>query len=467
VACLTAGQPWVPGVGHCVLLPRTQGGRRGLVLPKMQYDKTKTRFPNMQFATPALQRRHGLGIMTVEESSLARGLPPITSDCVAGVSYVRSGGLRRVEPYYDTMRNIVTEKIKPVGVGMTLVDYLSSRFTGTPRRVFPLMCRTGQLVVNLGRVGEDYLLQEGDVITHTVHRHEIPVLDLPLEVIYTSDEMVVVNKPSSWPVHPVSNYRMNTLTHIMYKELGYHDLRMIHRIDAATSGILMMGRGRAAASRLAARFRAGPVRKEYVALVDGRFPEQEVECREPVTRYKLTRDLWKTCPPMEAATTFRLLEYCGESDTSLVSCVPVTGRTHQIRLHLLHLGHPVVQDSLYNQRDHRPGSQAWEQVEHPIVVAALDRMEEQLEEQERGGGGGGEGGGGGGEVSYASLSRLAQHSYCLHCQTDGLLEARAGEVMCLHSRRYTLGEGEGAMAFEAALPPWASQPSSARPPISP
>ena len=71
------------------------------------------------------------------------------------------------------------------------------------------------------------------------------------------------------------------------------------------------------------------------------------------------------------------------------------------------------------------------------MVAALDRMEEQLEEQERGGVGGGEGGGGGGEgggggggggVSYASLSRLAQHSYCIHCQTDGLLEARwAGE----------------------------------------
>ena len=105
------------------------------------------------------------------------------------------------------------------------------------------MLKTRQLAVNCEVVEGDYVLKEGDVIMHTMHKHEHAVLDLDVEVVHDTEDMLVVSKPSSWPVHPVSNYRMNTLSFVLQKEMGYTDLRAMHRIDAATSGICMMAKG--------------------------------------------------------------------------------------------------------------------------------------------------------------------------------------------------------------------------------
>ena len=107
-----------------------------------------------------------------------------------------------------------------------------------------VLLRTKQLAVNCELVKGDYILKEGDVIMHTMHKHEHAVLDLDVEILHDSEDMLVVSKPSSWPVHPVSNYRMNTLSFVLQKEMGYTDLRAMHRIDAATSGICMMAKGR-------------------------------------------------------------------------------------------------------------------------------------------------------------------------------------------------------------------------------
>ena len=174
------------------------------------------------------------------------------------------------------------------------------------------MLKTKQLAVNCEVVEGDHVLKEGDVIMHTMHKHEHAILDLDVEVVHDTEDMLVVSKPSSWPVHPVSNYRMNTLSFVLQKEMGYKDLRAMHRIDAATSGICMMAKGREraakmcyyyahhercvklkagweAAARLSDKFRAGPTRKEYLALVDGRFPQDQVVCKKPLDRYRLTR----------------------------------------------------------------------------------------------------------------------------------------------------------------------------------
>ena len=113
----------------------------------------------------------------------------------------------------------------------------------TPLCLLKVMLKTKQLAVNCDVVDGDYVLKEGDVIMHTMHKHEHAVLDLDVEVVHDSKDMLVVSKPSSWPIHPVSNYRMNTLTFVLQKEMGYTDLRAMHRIDAATSGICMMAKG--------------------------------------------------------------------------------------------------------------------------------------------------------------------------------------------------------------------------------
>jgi len=533
----------IKGVGSCVILMRPDGvGKRAIVLPKMQYDKRKTRLPNMSWPTPEMYRRHGLGLLSLPEACLVKGLPPVTQDCLSGPAYVKEGGLRKVEPYFDTLKTHISRHYKPCGVGVKLLTYLENRFTSTPKRLFQVMLKTKQLAVNCEVVEGDHVLKEGDVIMHTMHKHEHAILDLDVEVVHDTEDMLVVSKPSSWPVHPVSNYRMNTLSFVLQKEMGYKDLRAMHRIDAATSGICMMAKGWEAAARLSDKFRAGPTRKEYLALVDGRFPQDQVVCKKPLDRYRLTRKVWKEMKSSrEAETIFSLLRYCPRTDTSLVSCKPVTGRTHQIRLHLTMLGFPIVHDPLYNDRDAKPRLTLGDWEEHPEVVGALDRMEQQLTEDmlvrtqgqaqdrteqqlnegmlmtpaevsvhqsepatgkeiynlqsnlgkwqikgtekclsgkedepeedvrsfsEEGEGGASVSEQGENKVSFAGLSQFANFKYCLQCQASHLLGTMTPQVMCLHSHRYSIGQPEENLAFEASPPFWAENPSTVRPTLA-
>merc|ERR1719430_1018677 len=465
-------------------------GKRAIVLPKMQYDKRKTKLPNISWPSPEMYRRHGLGLLSLPEAGLVKGLPPVTHDCLSGPAYVKEEGLRKVEPYFDTLKTHISRHYKPCGVGVKLLTYLENRFTSTPKRLFQVMLKTKQLAVNCEVVDGDYVLREGDVIMHTMHKHEHAVLDLDVEVVHDSKDMLVVSKPSSWPIHPVSNYRMNTLSFVLQKEMGYTDLRAMHRIDAATSGICMMAKGWEAGARLSDKFRAGPTRKEYLALVDGRFPQDQVVCKKPLDRYRLTRKVWKEMKSSrEAETIFSLLRYCPRTDTSLVSCKPITGRTHQIRLHLTMLGFPIVRDSLYNERDSNPRLSLSDFEHHPLLVEALDKMESELEkdklagemrtqhlqdseqceqalyasqepdqvedsnnnEEE--------------EMRFAGLAELANYKYCLQCQTSHLLGSQTPEIMCLHSHRYSIGQGQPGevLTFEASAPFWAEDPATVRP----
>jgi len=315
--------------------------------------------------------------------------------------------------------------------------------------------KTGQIAVNLEKVDCDYKLKSGDVITNTFHKHEYPVLDMEVEIIHDSEDLLVVSKPSSWPIYPVSNYRFNSLVFILYREHGYRNLRPIHRIDAGTSGIVILAKGWEAASTLHRSWSTHSVNKEYLALVDGRFPDGEVVVDKPLGKYRLTADLWRIVEDREAVTVFHLLQYCSVTDTSLVSCIPVTGRTHQIRLHLASLGHYIVKDYFYNPKDRQPRTVT----NHcdSSVIAALDTMEREVETEVNSGDAGD--GTLGGEMCVETLERqLSPYKLCLHCQAPNFKEVRHPEVMCLHSYRYTIGE----QVFESQLPSWAENPSSVR-----
>ncbi|KAF3426946.1 hypothetical protein E2986_03356 [Frieseomelitta varia] len=161
------------------------------------------------------------------------------------------------------------------------------------------------------------------------------------------EDVVVVNKPASIPVHPCGRYRHNTVVFILAKEYNLKNLRTIHRLDRLTSGILLFGRTPKKARQMEHQIRNRQVHKQYVCRVEGEFPEEEVVCSEPieVVSYKIgvckVSEKGKDC-----VTRFKRLSYNGKS--SVVLCKPQTGRMHQIRVHLQYLGYPVVNDPLYN-----------------------------------------------------------------------------------------------------------------------
>lgn len=210
---------------------------------------------------------------------------------------------------------------------------------------------------------------------HKVHEGEIVVLHIPnpeklevkaekisLDVIYEDHDLLVVNKPQGMVVHPAAGNYSGTLVNAL---LGHcTDLSgingvirpgIVHRIDKDTSGLLVVAKNDKAHVNLAEQIKEHTVLRKYIALVQGNINELKGIIDAPVGRD--TRDRKKmavvTRNSKHAVTRYRVLERFG--DYTLVECTLETGRTHQIRVHMSYLGHPVVGDPVYGQRKNQMG----------------------------------------------------------------------------------------------------------------
>ncbi|KAJ7420118.1 RNA pseudouridylate synthase domain-containing protein 2 [Willisornis vidua] len=194
---------------------------------------------------------------------------------------------------------------------------------------------------------EGGLRKNNDFLRNTVHRHEPPVTAQPLRILAEDEEVVVVDKPSSLPVHPCGRFRHNTVIFILGKEHGLTELHTLHRLDRMTSGVLMFAKTVAVSKRIDEQVRERQLEKEYICRVVGEFPEHEVVCEEPILVVSYKVGVCRVDPKGKSCKTiFQRLSYNGK--TSVVKCLPRTGRTHQIRVHLQYLGHPIVNDPIYN-----------------------------------------------------------------------------------------------------------------------
>lgn len=180
-----------------------------------------------------------------------------------------------------------------------------------------------------------------------MHRHEPPVTAEPIRLLAENDDVVVIDKPSSIPVHPCGRFRHNTVIFILGKEHQLKELHPLHRLDRLTSGVLMFAKTAAVSEKIHEQVRDRQLEKEYVCRVAGEFPDKEVICKEPILVVSYKVGVCRVDPqgkPCE--TVFQRLSYNGRS--SVVQCRPLTGRTHQIRVHLQFLGHPILNDPIYN-----------------------------------------------------------------------------------------------------------------------
>jgi tRNA pseudouridine synthase 9 len=238
-------------------------------------------------------------------------------------------------------------------------------------------------VVNGKAVNTKHLVQNGDIISHTAHRHEPPVTALPITVLHEDDDMIVINKPSGIPVHPAGRYNYNSVVEIMRAERGHGwNPLPCNRLDRLTSGVMFIGKHPKAAEKLSIQISERTVRKEYIARVKGEFPEREVVCNMPILQIspklglnrvrasgKAARTVFKRLAyyppkskspqavpgdPVQSAEQAKLEEarpWLQKEGYSIVRCLPVTGRTHQLRVHLQFLGYPISNDPIYcNQR---------------------------------------------------------------------------------------------------------------------
>lgn len=328
------------------------------------------------------------------------------------------------------------------------------------------------------------IVKNGDLISHTMHRHEPPVTAEPIGIVHEDDGMIVINKPAGVPVHPAGRYNYNSVVEIMRAERGHGFNPMpCNRLDRLTSGIMFMGKNARAAEDVGIQIRERTVRKEYVARVKGCFPEGDVMCDQPILAISPKLGLNRVrANGKDAKTVFKRLAYYPPSDItssdteadfieagsddnagmpwrtkegySIVRCLPLTGRTHQLRVHLQFLGHPIANDPIYcNQKvfgqDLGRGDSGADRDED--IIARLSRMgkvevadavayhDEMVEDYNR------------------RKAEKLTGELCKICSTELYSDPGLQELgIYLHAKKYACMEGR--WAYETPLPVWALPP---------
>ncbi|MEK5030775.1 RluA family pseudouridine synthase [Paenibacillus sp. FSL R7-0302] len=218
---------------------------------------------------------------------------------------------------------------------------------------------SGHVVVNGLPVKANYKLNEGDKVTVTVPEPEATDLiaqDIPLEVAYEDSDVIVVNKPRGMVVHPAVGHPSGTLVNaLMYhcKDLSgiNGEIRpgIVHRIDKDTSGLIMAAKNDASHASLSAQLKEHSVTRRYIAVVHGNLSHDKGTVDAPIGRDPHDRKLYTVTEKnsKRSVTHFTVLERFG--DCTLLELQLETGRTHQIRVHMKFIGHPLVGDPVYGR----------------------------------------------------------------------------------------------------------------------
>lgn len=249
-------------------------------------------------------------------------------------------------------------KVKKELENNRLDTFLSEELNETRSRISNAI-KSGLITVNGSNVKAGYLIKPNDLI-------EIENLNVPtdikpekmdLDIYYEDEEVMVVNKPSGIVVHPSLNNNSNTLVNgLMYHTKNLSDINgeerpgIVHRIDKDTSGLLLISKNNKAHNFLAEQFKKHEIKRKYIALVSGVISHNKGRIDAPIGRSDTDRKKFMVTEKnsKKAVTNFTVLERY--KDATLIELELETGRTHQIRVHMNYINHPIVNDPVYSKK---------------------------------------------------------------------------------------------------------------------
>jgi len=254
--------------------------------------------------------------------------------------------------------------VEASGEGKRLDVFIKEREPDFSRTVIQALIAADKVRVNGKSVKAHHKLRLGDRVQWArpeLPKCEVVAEDIPLSVLFEDEAVCVIDKPAGLVVHPGAGHREHTLVHALLhhvsslSQLSRERPGIVHRLDKETSGVMVVAKTNAAHMDLARQFKDHTIERRYVALVDGDVAFDEGVVDIPIRRHATDRQRMTagySDDAKEARTLYKVIRRFGSF--TAVSFLPQTGRTHQLRVHMAYLGHPILGDRVYGKKKNFP-----------------------------------------------------------------------------------------------------------------
>ncbi len=245
--------------------------------------------------------------------------------------------------------------------GQRIDNFLRNQLKNVPKSMVYRILRKGEVRVNKKRIKAEYKLSAGDVVrippvtleqsdqeSNTPNTKLSKVAELEHCIIFEDEHLLILNKPSGTAVHGGSGLKFGAIEALRALRPEARFLELVHRIDRDTSGILLVAKKRSALRHLQAQFREKTIQKYYFALVMGQWKSSCKVVNAPLLKNEVNSIVRVNPNGKASETRFKILEQFAQA--TLVQASPITGRTHQIRVHAQYTGHPIAWDDRYGDR---------------------------------------------------------------------------------------------------------------------
>lgn len=272
----------------------------------------------------------------------------------------RGAGSVKIRAMTQIQQQVQLLTIEAEHEGQRIDNFLKTQLKGVPKSLIYRILRKGEVRVNKKRIKPEYKLCPGDEVrvppVRVAEKNELPsanlgsIQRLESQILFEDDAMIVLNKPSGMAVHGGSGLSFGVIEGLRALRPDARFLELVHRLDRDTSGVLLVAKKRSALRSLHEQLRIKAMRKQYLALVRGQWQPHVKVVNAPLRKNDLQsgeRVVRVSSDGKPSETRFRIARQFAEA--TLVECSPITGRTHQIRVHTQHAGHPIACDDKYGE----------------------------------------------------------------------------------------------------------------------
>ncbi len=254
--------------------------------------------------------------------------------------------------------SVAYDNVRPMNVPLRfdhkpVIEFLCGMHAHLDETFWRRECEAGRVTYKANPITAEQTIRSGWRVEHHVPQTTEPDVNNQVKFLYEDDVLIALDKPAPLPMHACGRFNRNTLNYFVNRVYSGEQIRILHRLDANTTGVVLMARKKSAAQFVHPQFLNGEVKKTYLARVVGTPQDEHFTCKESISEEAATAGSRTIATEGENAATaiteFSVLDRL-EDGTSIIECRPQTGRTNQIRLHLSHLGFPILGDPTYNHQ---------------------------------------------------------------------------------------------------------------------